>query len=128
MYGAELERLGFHIEPFGEGACLLRGVPVALGKAPPAEVLSNVLEELAETGEATGGVAGHGGTADWQDRALALVACHSAVRAGQTLTMEEMRSLVMRLETTERPRTCPHGRPTMILLSQSRLEREFGRR
>jgi DNA mismatch repair protein MutL len=127
-HGPELERLGFAIEPFGEGACLLRAVPTALGKAQPAEVLSNVLEELAETGEATGGVRGHGGTAAWQDRALALVACHGAVRAGQMLSMEEMRALVVRLETTSRPRTCPHGRPTMILLSQSQLEREFGRR
>jgi len=42
--------------------------------------------------------------------------------------MDEMRSLVIQLETTSRPRTCPHGRPTMILLSQSQLEREFGRR
>jgi DNA mismatch repair protein MutL len=127
-HGTELERLGFGIEPFGDDACLLRAVPAALGTAQPAEVLGNVLEELAETGEATGGVRGHGGTAEWQDRALALVACHSAVRAGQSLTMDEMRALVVRLETTSRPRTCPHGRPTMILLSQSQLEREFGRR
>ena len=51
-----------------------------------------------------------------------------AVKAGQTLGMEEMRAIVERLETTSRPRTCPHGRPTMILLSTSALERQFGRR
>ncbi|GAC1435548.1 MAG: DNA mismatch repair endonuclease MutL [Chloroflexota bacterium] len=127
-HGAELARLGFLMEPFGEDAILLRAVPAALGTAAPAEVLGTVLDELAETGEATGGAAGHGGTAAWQERALALVACHSAIRAGQTLTMDDMRVLVRRLETTSRPRTCPHGRPTMILLSQSQLEREFGRR
>ena len=128
QFDADLRRLGFDLEPFGDGACLIRAVPTALGAAAPAEVLANVLEELADTGEAAGGVSGHGATAAWQDRALALVACHSAIRAGQTLTMDEMRSLVIQLETTSRPRTCPHGRPTMILLSQSQLEREFGRR
>jgi len=39
-----------------------------------------------------------------------------------------MRELILQLEQTALPRTCPHGRPTMILLSQAQLEREFGRR
>jgi DNA mismatch repair protein MutL len=56
------------------------------------------------------------------------MACKAAVKAGQTLSIEEMRYLVQRLESTERPRTCPHGRPTMILLSTTDLERQFGRR
>jgi DNA mismatch repair protein MutL len=55
------------------------------------------------------------------------VACHSAVKAGQSLTAEEMRQLIKQLEQTNQPRTCPHGRPTMIHLSSHQLEKEFGR-
>jgi DNA mismatch repair protein MutL len=50
------------------------------------------------------------------------------VKAGQVLSPEEMRALIRDLEATAMPRTCPHGRPTMIHLSQAMLEREFGRR
>jgi DNA mismatch repair protein MutL len=56
------------------------------------------------------------------------VACHASIRAGKTLAMEEMRELLRLLEACEHPRTCPHGRPTMIHLSNEALEREFRRR
>jgi DNA mismatch repair protein MutL len=56
-----------------------------------------------------------------------MMACKAAVKAGQSLDVQEMRELVVQLERTPRPSTCPHGRPTMIHLSNSQLEREFGR-
>jgi DNA mismatch repair protein MutL len=49
------------------------------------------------------------------------------VRAGQSLSFEEMRTLLRQLDACASPRTCPHGRPTMILLSPGQLERQFGR-
>jgi len=58
---------------------------------------------------------------------LQTIACHSAVRAGQQLSMEEMKELIRQLEQSENPRTCPHGRPTMIHLSSYQLAKEFGR-
>jgi DNA mismatch repair protein MutL len=54
-----------------------------------------------------------------------VIACHSAVRAGQTLTLDEARELIQQLEKTVSPYTCPHGRPTMIHLSTAQLERSF---
>jgi len=63
-----------------------------------------------------------------RERALAAMACQAAVKAGAALDVQEMRELVSQLERTPRPDTCPHGRPTMIHLSHSQLEREFGRR
>jgi DNA mismatch repair protein MutL len=51
-----------------------------------------------------------------------------AVKAGQVLSAEEQRGLLVDLEACESPRTCPHGRPTMIHLSVEMLERQFGRR
>jgi DNA mismatch repair protein MutL len=64
----------------------------------------------------------------WRDQLVITLACHSAIRAGQTLSLDEMRALIHQLERCQYPRACAHGRPTMLHLSQSQLEREFGRR
>ena len=69
-----------------------------------------------------------GGFQSWEERAAYSIACHGAIRAGKTLSQEEMSELVRQLEECQQPHTCPHGRPTMIHLSSSHLEREFGRR
>ncbi len=114
----DLTPLGFAVEPFGAAACLVRAVPAVLAAGDPTETLRELLESRATKGE----------VADWRERSLTTIACKSAVKAGQSLALEEMRQLLYRLERTARPRTCPHGRPTMILLSASQLEREFGRR
>ena len=63
----------------------------------------------------------------WEERMVASIACHGAIKSGQTLSDEEMRSLVRQLEQTDNPHTCPHGRPTIIKLSAAQLERGFGR-
>ena len=63
-----------------------------------------------------------------QDRLAASIACHSAVRAGDTLALAEMHELLRALEKCSWPHTCPHGRPTMVHLSAAQLEKEFGRR
>jgi len=121
-----LAELGFEIEPFGGETFLLRAVPAVLERGPSTssgrgdigQAVAEILDELAEEGT-------------WETReekALISVVCHSAVRAGQTLSMEEMRDLVRQLEETSLPHTCPHGRPTMIHLSAEQLAREFGRR
>jgi DNA mismatch repair protein MutL len=55
-------------------------------------------------------------------------ACHTSIRAGQQLSLAEMRELVSQLERTRHPRACGHGRPTMLLMSQHDLERQFSRR
>ncbi len=113
-----LAGLGFDIEPFGVATFLVRAVPAVLAKGDIAEALEELIADMA--GEEIGETA--------EERALKSLACHSAIRAGQTLSMEEMRELVRQLEATAMPRTCPHGRPTMIRLSKAQLEREFGRR
>jgi DNA mismatch repair protein MutL len=117
----DLDALGFAVEPFGTDACLVRAVPAVLSAGDPAGALGELLESRAASGADVS-------APDWRERSLTTIACKSAVKAGQPLSLEEMRQLIYRLETTARPRTCPHGRPTMILLTASQLEREFGRR
>jgi DNA mismatch repair protein MutL len=115
--GEALAALGFALEPFGERACLLRAVPAVLGGRDPLRAVADFLDAVAA--EAPGTRA---------DRAAMTLACHGAVRAGKTLAQDEMRELVRLLEACDVPRTCPHGRPTMVHVSAAALEREFGRR
>ena len=116
---AELIRqMGFEVEPFGGRAYILRGVSRLIAEGDPAQSFIDVLDLMAEGG----------GFESWEDRAAYSIACHGAIRAGKTLTAEEMAELARQLEACEQPHTCPHGRPTMIHMSSARLEREFGRR
>jgi DNA mismatch repair protein MutL len=114
----ELAGLGFEVEPFGERSALVRAIPAGLTRADPARALAEVVEALASPGP----------SADGLDRAAATVACHAAVRAGDALTSELMRELIERLEETDIGRFCPHGRPTVVRLPATQLERDFGRR
>jgi DNA mismatch repair protein MutL len=61
-------------------------------------------------------------------RIIARICKRAAVKAGQLLSTEEQTALITDLEACESPRTCPHGRPTMIHISVDLLERQFGRR
>ncbi len=111
-YGS-LAEFGFSIEPFGDRTYLVRAVPALLYKKDWVEMVREVLDSL------SGG--------DWSESIAISMACHSAVRAGQALTDDEMRELIRQLEQVALPHTCPHGRPTMIHLGSGQLIREFGR-
>lgn len=117
-WGPTLEAHGFQGEPFGDRTYLLRGVPGGLREDHLEEMLSETLEVLSRASE----------TGEAQESLAASVACHSAIRAGDQLSPEEMISLVRQLEATRSPHTCPHGRPTMLHLSTGSLDREFRRR
>lgn len=112
-----LTSYGFAIEPFGQQTYLVRAVPAMVKGNAVNQVVTDIIDSLAGDAKAT----------DLEDRITASVACHSAVKSGDTLSMEEMRSLVRDMESSESPHTCPHGRPTMIRLTSAQLEREFGR-
>jgi DNA mismatch repair protein MutL len=114
----DLAALGLVLEPFGEGALLLRQVPIGFRADDPVVAVSGVLDAIERDDRVPTGFG----------RAAATVACHSSVRAGMSLSMEEMRQLIEDLAATETPRTCPHGRPTLILLGTEAIERQFGRR
>ena len=105
-----LAGFGFTIEPFGERAYLVRAVPALLAGDSWGMMLRELLDELA--GEAR---------IRWEEKMLASIACHGAIKSGQALSEDEMRALVRELERTASPHTCPHGRPTIIQLSAARL-------
>ncbi|WP_322818219.1 DNA mismatch repair endonuclease MutL [Tepidiforma sp.] len=115
---ADLAALGLLLEPFGEGALLLRQVPSGFRSDDPVAAVIAVLDAIERDDRVPAGFG----------RAAATVACHSSVRAGMALSMEEMRRLIEDLAATETPRTCPHGRPTLIHLDTEAIERQFARR
>jgi DNA mismatch repair protein MutL len=112
-----LTQFGFTIEPFGIRSYLIRAVPAVVAATDTIEAIRTLLDKLTSKENTT----------PWEEKIAESLACHSAIRAGQQLSNEEMRELIRQLEQAKQPRTCPHGRPTMIHLSSYQLEREFGR-
>ena len=110
-----LRSWGFDLEPFGGQTYLLRAVPAILKGGDLSQLVREVIDEASHQ-------AGR-----WEEEFVISLACHGAIRAGQTMSDGEMRELARQLEETSSPRTCPHGRPTMIHLSAEQLQREFGR-
>jgi len=116
-----LRELGYDVEPFGGGATRLRAVPAMLGTRDPGPALERVLRDLKEREAADWAVAGT------RDRLAATLACHSAVRAGQSLNLEQMGAIVRDVFRTAHPTLCPHGRPTVVRVPRVELSRWFGR-
>jgi DNA mismatch repair protein MutL len=112
-----LTQFGFSIEPFGNRSYVIRAIPALMARANIIEVISVLLDSLASKE----------GLNPWEEKVAQSLACHGAIRGGQQLSNEEMRELIKQLEQTKQPRSCPHGRPTMIHLSSHQLEKEFGR-
>ncbi len=114
----ELKAIGFECEPFGDGTVVIRAIPAIVQGVDIAARFRDMLRELADGGAGT----------TWLDSVAISAACHTSIRAGQQLSLPEMRELVAQLERTQHPRACGHGRPTMLQLSAAELERQFGRR
>ncbi|MBC7225966.1 MAG: DNA mismatch repair endonuclease MutL [Thermoflexales bacterium] len=123
-----LHRLGVEVEPFGGNTFLIRALPVALTSAHPRDVLTEVAQGLAEEGGEARRQQNGGAAEEEIERAIIRRVCkQGAIKAGQVLSREEMEELLRALERCENPRTCPHGRPTMIHISTAQLAREFQR-
>lgn len=112
-------RLGFEIEPFGKNAVIIRGIPAYFERPSIEKIFRNFLSEFSD----------HLSTGEDPVMALASsVSCHAAIKAGETLSQEQMQSLFNRLFECQEPYQCPHGRPTVVTISREDLEKIFKRR
>ena len=115
-----ISQLGFQVETFGRGMFLVRAVPTLLSGMDPAAALRVLVEDFEEDETPL--------AEEIEAKIIARVCKRAAVKAGQVLSSEEQKVLLKDLESSQSPRTCPHGRPTMIHLSVDLLERQFGRK
>jgi len=111
---ADLANLGIEYEEFGPRSLRITAVPVEM---PAGRATAAVQETLAALAESRGDGA--------LEKAAAALACHSAVRFGDVLEIAEQRRLLADLEATEESVTCPHGRPTRLLVEWQELTRHF---
>lgn len=117
-----LQRLGFEGEIFGPRSLRFTGMPAFFPAARGEEVVCSLVSLIGKDRDE--------GRVRFQDLAghlMSSMACHPAVRMGDTLTMREMDALLADLESAEQPQTCPHGRPTRVRITLEDLKRLFRR-
>lgn len=115
-----LKNFGFDVEEFGPNTFQVRAMPTLFTGSDPSAALRALVEDFEED---------ESPLKDEVEKKLAARVCkRMAVRGGMSLSSEEQKALLNDLEACDSPRTCPHGRPTMIHLSVDLLERQFGRR
>ena len=119
-HAVDLERLGFEVEDFGGGAFLVRALPALARQVGPEALLMALVEEW----EAEGST---GPIGERYHALLASLACHTAVRSGRTMRLEEMSKLLEDWRDVGLPSTCPHGRRVAMRLTLEELDRIFGR-
>jgi DNA mismatch repair protein MutL len=115
---SELARLGLEIDHFGGNTFLLRSVPAILKGVEWDGFLSDLLVTLEKS---------HIQDENILDGVFTVMACHGAVRAGHTMSRQEMGHLVTQLNDSRLPTNCPHGRPTSRMLTFREIEKWFKR-
>ena len=113
-----LLRAGFDLSPFGDGAVQLRGVPIVLGQPQAESCLRDALDELAANPSAS--------PADRTGRVIQM-ACKHAVKGGEELPMDSVTQLIRDVMEQRVTPTCPHGRPLMVQITRTELEKRFRR-
>ncbi|MGD9881885.1 MAG: DNA mismatch repair endonuclease MutL [Reyranella sp.] len=117
----ELADMGLVLEPFGVGAVVVRETPAVLGELDVQGLVRDLADELAELGD-------HLSLKEKVEEVCGTLACHTSVRAGRRLSVEEMNALLRQMEATPHSGQCNHGRPTYVELKLADIERLFGRR
>jgi len=121
---AAFQKMGFEIEPFGDGDIAIKTRPALLEESLVESVLKDSLRRLADS---RGMAEEKEGLSPALHRLFATLACHSVVRANQTLSKIEAESLLGQLDRLEQGWTCPHGRPVLFRIPFPSIEKHFQR-
>jgi DNA mismatch repair protein MutL len=116
----EIAEVGLDVRPRGASSLSVHAVPRLLSRASPERLLRDLLAEVSRSGGR--------GFSDAVDLALATMACHGSIRAGDALSPSEAKALLVALDDADFAGHCPHGRPVVTFLSYAELERKVGRR
>lgn len=116
---ALLNQFGYYLEPCGEYQFRLTAVPADIPVSEAVDTIRQILMSVTEEKNVT--------AANLRHHCLATTACHSAIRQGDELTVRQMQLLIEELARTNRPYTCPHGRPTILRFDRDALALMFKR-
>jgi DNA mismatch repair protein MutL len=120
QHAADLDRLGFEVEPFGGDAVRVCAVPALLGRDDAADAVRALAQDLE-------GLDRGARVDDALKRIAATIACHAAVKANYPLTYEKMAHILAELRATAYSTICPHGRPVMLRITRREIEKNFQR-
>lgn len=115
----ELASIGFVFNPIEESGIELTAVPIDIKPGQEESSIKEILEQYQEFEKIM--------KTDKQDLVAASFACKAAIKTGESLSLEEMKSLLEELNICDNPSSCPHGRPTIIEFPMTELDRRFGR-
>ncbi|HZJ16426.1 MAG TPA: DNA mismatch repair protein MutL, partial [Chthoniobacteraceae bacterium] len=116
-----LHRAGIGLEPFGAGTFKIDTLPTFLRASDPSQLLRDIIDDLRETSIQTSKLR-------LGEDMIAKTVCRHAVKANDILREPELVRLIQDLLACDLPYCCPHGRPTMIQISYTELEKKFGRK
>ena len=119
QYAQEIRAAGFDIEPFGDDAYQIRAVPNVLGVPQSRGAFLDMVDHLGELRVLS--------TQQKRRDAILQMACKKAIKGGDKLTMEEIEPLLAEMMASNAPPTCPHGRPLVVVLTRTELEKRFRR-
>lgn len=117
--GEHLHKLGFEIEPFGGNEYVIKAVPTELFGISEKDLLFDIIDQYSLEGKKT--------TPDTVLVKLATMACKAAIKGNMNISLLEAKALIEELMSLDNPYNCPHGRPTMIFMSKSDVEKKFKR-
>ena len=118
-YGEEFLKLGVDVEAGGETMLRINSLPTDIKPEDAEDFIQEICKMLGELRQVK--------PSDLRQEVLHMTACKAAIKAGQLLTMTQMRQLIIDLCNTEHPFTCPHGRPCMIAIDSDQLYKMFKR-
>lgn len=116
---SEISQLGFQIELFGQNSFILKSIPSIFGRTQPKELLQEIIHQIEEHKTSLHQI---------QEDIITRMSCRASVKAGDTLTINEINSLLKELNQCILPYTCPHGRSIFIKVSADELEKKFKRK
>jgi len=116
---SEVNNMGFDVGKFGPSSFMIRSVPALLAGSEP-ERIREAIDDIVESGSMKSAEEKH-------TYMMYTVACHSALRAGDKLTMAQMEFVIREMESIPNPYACVHGRPTVMTITPSELDKKFKR-
>ncbi len=112
------QKLGFELEWFGDNTIAIRSIPIIMGEPCSGEFFSDILSTIEGESKQLDAV---------KEKIIISMSCKNSIKAGDSLSLDEINELVSRLGQTKSPFTCPHGRPTIITMTNYELEKKFKR-